>query len=155
MALAERNLRSYEIQIDFYGAGPAEVGLKALAGHLSLKNVHFRGFATDIEKLWDEYHALVMPSRFEGLPLALIEAMLCHRAAVVTDVGGNCEYVEDGITGFVVEAPVPSALNRGLIRCWQSREKLKEMGELAGSRVRQLVPAEPARVFANRLMCLL
>ena len=58
---------------------------------LQLKNVHFRGHVNDIRAIWEQNHLLVLPSRYEGLPLALVEAMWCGRPAVVTDVGGNAE----------------------------------------------------------------
>lgn len=45
----------------------------------------------------------LLPSTFEGLPIALLEAMAAGCIPVVTDVGAMAEAVEDGVTGFVVE----------------------------------------------------
>jgi glycosyltransferase involved in cell wall biosynthesis len=44
----------------------------------------------------------VLPSRFEGLPLAMLEAMRAGRAVVATDVGSVAEAVEHGETGLLV-----------------------------------------------------
>ena len=55
--------------------------------------------------IWAEHHALVLPSRFEGMPLVVVEAMLCGRPCIVTDVGGNAELIRDGINGFLAKAP--------------------------------------------------
>ena len=56
----------------------------------------------------------MLPSRFEGLPLALVEAMLCPRPAVVTNVAGNTEVIEDGETGFVAAAPTAGHLDEAM-----------------------------------------
>ena len=64
---------------------------------------------------------LVMPSRFEGLPLAIVEAMLCARPVVATDVAGHAEVVEDGVTGFLADAPTVGAIAAALERCWVRR----------------------------------
>jgi glycosyl transferase family 1 len=48
-------------------------------------------------------HVHAMPSRIEGLPLVLIEAMLCGRPVVATDVAG-AEVIEDEVTGFLAGA---------------------------------------------------
>jgi glycosyltransferase involved in cell wall biosynthesis len=50
-----------------------------------------------------------MASSGEGKPLALTEAMLCGRPAVVTDVGGNAELVSDRVTGFVTQSALAPA----------------------------------------------
>ena len=58
------------------------------------------GFADDVRSVWSDRQILVLASSGEGKPLALTEAMLCGRPAVVTDVGGNVELVTDCVTGL-------------------------------------------------------
>ena len=53
------------------------------------------GFPRPNGSLGVRNHLLVLPSRAEGTPIALVEAMICARPAVVTDVGGNVEWLED------------------------------------------------------------
>ncbi len=60
----------------------------------------FAVFAT-VPDIWAANHLLVMPSRFEELPLAMVEAMLCARPVVATDVAGHKEIIEEGVTGFL------------------------------------------------------
>jgi glycosyltransferase involved in cell wall biosynthesis len=109
--------------------------------------VRFGGYSNGIADVWRTHHAVVMPSRYEGLPIALVEAMLCHRMAIVTDVGGNVELVEEGVTGFVAAAPNVASVDEALERAWQQRDKWKAMGLSAGQRVRSAVPADPVGVF--------
>ena len=73
--------------------------------------IEFAGHVADIVGIWSKHNALVLPSRCEGLPLALVEAMLCGRPAIATNVAGHGEVIEDGVTGILAEAPtVPAVL---------------------------------------------
>jgi glycosyltransferase involved in cell wall biosynthesis len=96
-----------------------------------------------------------MPSRLEGLPLAIIEAMLCGRPVVATDVAGHAEVIEDGVTGFLAKAPTVACVGRTLERFWARKEDAREIGATASKRIRQLVPPDPARVFADKIWDLL
>jgi len=80
--------------------------------------------------------------------------MLCGRSVVATDVAG-AEVVEDGITGFLAEAPSVRCVGNALERFWGRKEKAKEIGAAAAERIRQLVPPDPARVFADKIRGLL
>ena len=96
-----------------------------------------------------------MPSRYEGLPLAMVEAMLCARPVVATDVAGHSEIVEEGITGFLADAPMVASIAAVLEKLWSHRHNLKQMGEAGAKRIRAHVPADPAKVFSQKLQCLL
>lgn len=153
--LAKEKWRKRQIMVDLYGAGPKEEGLKGLAGYLGLKNISFKGHIKDIREVWSRYEALILPSRFEGLPLALVEAMLCGRPAIVTDVAGNAEVMQNGCTGFVAAAPTVELLDQAMECAWQKRTSLREMGVRAAVRIRELVPRNPAARFADKLEKLL
>jgi glycosyltransferase involved in cell wall biosynthesis len=142
----ERNLR-----VSFYGDGLTERALRKWAETSKLSSVDFGGFAGDIEQLWSRHHGLVLPSRFEGMPLALVEAMLCGRAAIVTNVGGNGELVRDGVNGFIAKAPTVEFIDEALNRAWENRAKLKEMGERAAADVHQIIPPDPTEDFVQEL----
>jgi len=149
--LSRSKWRARALEVNFYGAGPSDKSLKRLANRLQLKNVHFRGYATDVRKIWEENHLLVLPSRYEGLPLALVEAMWCARPAVVTDAGGNAEMCVDGETGFVAAAPVLELLDRALEDAWSRPGDWQSMGQLARARAERLVPKDPVGEFCRQL----
>ena len=149
--LSQPKWRERPVEMNFYGTGPCEQSLKKLANHLQAKNVHFRGHVADVRNIWAENHLLVLPSRYEGLPLALVEAMYCGRPAVVTDIGGNAEMCVDGETGFVAAAPAVVLLEQTLERAWSQRDNWQSMGKLARARVEQLVPKDPVEDFCKKL----
>jgi len=149
--LSNEKWRNRELTVSFFGSGPNERSFKNLAVSLGLKSVTFNGHTSDVAAIWREHHGLILPSRYEGLPIALVEAMLSGRPAIVTNVSGNCEVMIDGETGFVAAAPQVDALDLALERLWQSRDKLNQLGSNAACHIRKLVPQSPASDFAERL----
>lgn len=149
--LARSEWRDRHIELNLFGSGPEEAVLRRLADTLRLNNAHFRGHVSKIGAIWEQNHLLVLPSRFEGLPLALVEAMWCGRPAVVTDVGGNTELCVDGETGFVAPAPTVSAFSNALERAWEQRNEWPKLGKAARARAEALVPRDPVAMFCERL----
>lgn len=140
-------------RLSFFGEGPTRDGLKAFARRLGLgERVVFAGHTSDLHRIWSGHHALVMPSRYEGLPIAIVEAMLCARPVVATDVGGVGELVEDGVTGFLAASATAGALADALERLWTKRAELESMGLAGAKRIRARVPADPVEVFATELV---
>jgi len=151
--LSQPHWRTRPILISLYGEGPQEKCLKNLVTRYQLQSlVRFCGHVTDIEQVWRDNHALIMPSRYEGLPLALVEALLCARMAIVTDVAGNAEVVKHGVTGFVAEAPVVSSLARAMEAAWEARESWQEMGLQAQAEIRKKLPGNPGASLAEKLL---
>jgi glycosyltransferase involved in cell wall biosynthesis len=119
-------------KLNLYGSGPQENYLRTLAEFYQISDkVEFAGHVADIRKVWEQNHLLVMPSRIEGTPLSLVEAMLCGRPSVVTDIAGMTEWVKEGDTGFVAEAPSPHAFAGALERAWSQQGQWKQIGENA------------------------
>ena len=154
--LASQPWNSRPIVVSFFGKGQKESGLRRLAIRLNLeKRVSFCGHVDNIETIWATHHALVLPSRFEGLPLAIVEAMFCSRPVIATDVAGNAEFLKDGVTGFLAEAATEHHLHLALDRAWASRSDWRNMGERAADSIRKLLPSDPVEDFARKLLSLL
>jgi glycosyltransferase involved in cell wall biosynthesis len=149
--LAREKWKKRNLHVSFYGRGVNAESLADLAASLGVRNVSFEGQTTDVPGIWKTHHALVLPSRAEGLPLSLVEAMMCGRPSVVTNVGGSAEVVEDGVTGFLA-APFEGSLDAALEQTWARRGELSEMGRAASIRIRELFPPDPAEVFADALL---
>ncbi len=147
--LGAEKWRQRPLRVTLYGSGPDAKTLERLAKMYRLENVVFGGFTADVEGLWEKHHALVLPSRFEGLPLVVVEAMLCGRPCIVTDVAGNAELIEDGVNGFVARGASVSLLDEALERAWNKREEWQKMGACAALHVRKQIPADPVAAFVN------
>ena len=79
----------------------------------------------------------VLPSRSEGFSNAIVEAMAASLPVVATNVGGNAEAVEDGVTGLLVPAEDPAALSAAITHLLSDPSQAKAMGtagKSAGSR---------------------
>jgi glycosyltransferase involved in cell wall biosynthesis len=149
-ALAGGPWRGRDIAVTLYGAGPNAEIVRRMQQRLGLEQVRFGGFVSPRE-IWQHNHALILPSRAEGLAVTVVEAMLCGRPCIVTDVGGNAEAIEDGETGFLAREVSPSGIDEALERAWSRRGEWKLMGEKAARRIRTLVPPDPAGDFADEL----
>lgn len=79
---------------------------------------------------------ITMPStKREGLPRALIEAMAQSTPAVVTNVGGSPELVEDGVSGYVVPPKDVNAFAEALSNILEDKQRLEKMGQAAKQRI--------------------
>ena len=79
------------------GTGPEERTLRESAG----ANVRFLGFVADTARLYAAVDFLLMPSRFEGLPMTLLEAMAMRVPAVASRLDGIAEVIVDGTDGLL------------------------------------------------------
>lgn len=150
--LARPKWRARPLTVTFYGSGEQRIALEAMAGYLGLSTVHFAGHESDVTSIWASHHGLILPSRAEGLPLVVVEAMLAGRVAIVTDVAGNAEVVEDDLTGFLAAAPTEDALDEAMERAWSRRDEWPAIGKRAADSIRRLVPESPPAELADKLL---
>jgi glycosyltransferase involved in cell wall biosynthesis len=118
------------------GSGPMEEPARALVAELGLESrVRFLG-ALGPDATWaalNTFAVSVLSSLSEGMPNAVLEAMLAARPVVATAVGGVTEVVQDGVTGFVVPRRDASALAAPIQRLLKDPVLAVAMGE-AGRR---------------------
>ncbi|HEX9954787.1 MAG TPA: glycosyltransferase [Allosphingosinicella sp.] len=150
--LARDKWRARPLSVTFFGSGDHRHGLADTAQYLGLSSVRFGGYVEDVARIWDDHHGLLLPSHCEGLPLVLVEAMLSARVPVVTNVAGNPEVVEDGVTGFLASAPSDGAVDEALERAWQARASWREIGRAAATSIRRQVPQDPGADAAAMIL---
>jgi glycosyltransferase involved in cell wall biosynthesis len=114
------------------GDGPLRAELEAHVDRLGLSTaVTWLGWYRDVARLYAAADLVVLSSRNEGTPLALIEGMAAGRPAVATAVGGVADVVSDGVTGLVVPPGDAGALASALSRLMTDRAARLAMGEAA------------------------
>ena len=146
--LSQEKWRQRPLTVSFIGTGVDEEGLKAMASLLNVRNVRFSGQIENMEEIWKEHHALLLPSRSEGLPLVVLEAMAAGRTMVAAKAGGVEEIIEEGKTGFLAEATA-SSFDEALERAWQYRNHWEMMGRQAFQFAQERIPQTPEIDFAN------
>lgn len=121
----------------FAGRGDLEETLKRQAVDFGIEaHVRFLGFVEDVPALLDTFDVFVLPSLAEVFPLSVLEAMAHGVPPVVTDVGGNREIMEDGVSGYIVPPADPSALAEKIALLLRNRELARGMAEKAHETVR-------------------
>jgi glycosyltransferase involved in cell wall biosynthesis len=151
-ALALPQWRERDLTLSIFGEGENRQGLERLAAMLGITDkVRFPGHVENVEDIWRDHHMIAQPSRNEGMPLSLIEAVMCARPAIVTDVAGHAEVVRDGVDGYIAEAASVRHVNEALERAWQHRSEWCQMGTHAAENLLQLLPQDPVVAFAESI----
>jgi glycosyltransferase involved in cell wall biosynthesis len=105
--------------LELVGTGPDEQRLRALARELGVAGrVTFTGFLADEDAVRERYRrctVFVLASEFEGLPLALLEAMSCGAPPVGTDIPAIAEAIEHGVNGRLVPPRTPDRLAEAIV----------------------------------------
>lgn len=125
--------RDREVRGVVAGTGPLEAETKALARQIDAP-VEFLGETPDVPRLLGESWAVVLLSRFEGMPLAVEEAMWAGRAVVASSIP-PLEWLV-GPAGFLVSSVDDAA---AALRTLCDAGEARRFGELAAQRVRSLI----------------
>ncbi|WP_216901856.1 glycosyltransferase [Synechococcus sp. CCY 9618] len=122
------------------GDGPERAALAALAAREGVADrVLFEGFKSDPVRYMARASVFVLPSRFEGMPNALLEAMASGLAVVVSDASpGPLEMVDPGVNGLVVPSEDVEALADALGRLMADQALRERLGAAARQRLRSL-----------------
>jgi glycosyltransferase involved in cell wall biosynthesis len=123
------------LHVAIAGRGELESALLARADELRLRDrFHLLGLRSDIANLLAGADVFVLPSLSEGLPLALLEAMMVGRPIVATDVGEVSVALADGAAGILVPPGDSSALAAALARLLSDPSEARRVAEAAGRR---------------------
>ena len=120
------------------GEGPRRDELQALVRQAGVGGrVIFLGLRQDIPEILLQSDAFVLSSDYEGLSLAILEAMAACLPIVATTVGGNAQIVEDGVTGLLVAPRQPEQLAAAMARLIDNPGRARQMGLSGRSRVQE------------------
>ncbi|NDE17705.1 glycosyltransferase [bacterium] len=137
--------KSRDWLLDCRGEGKDRRYIGELAAYLGIADrVRIGGHTDDIKDVWRNNHALMLPTKAESLSLALLEAMMCGRPVVCSDVGDLGVVVKDGETGFLAKGSGGNDLAAAMEKFWQARAGWREMGLRAHRISCVLVEENPA-----------
>ncbi|WP_337100778.1 glycosyltransferase [Paenibacillus sp. YIM B09110] len=113
------------------GIGVEREAMEKLSRDLGLEqNVRFLGIRTDIPKLMNAVDAYLMSSKWEGLPIVLLEAAASGLPIVATKVGGNAEVVHHETNGYLVPSENEKELaDKMALLMDKSESERRHMGE--------------------------
>ena len=104
-----------DVELVIIGSGPLDAELRAEARRREMDAyVHFLGSRDDVADLLPGFDVFTLSSRYEGLPISMLEAMAAGVPVVVTAVGGIPEAITDGVHGRLVPPGDAHALTDGL-----------------------------------------
>ena len=120
-------------RLSIAGSGLLKDELLGLSARLGLgRRVRFLGFEPDLRRWMRAADGFVLSSRWEGLPMGLLEAAACALPAVATDGAGTSEALVDGQSGWLTPAGDSSALAAAMTRVMRTPpEERRAMGERA------------------------
>jgi len=134
-ALAHLNTHDVPVQLNLVGQGDSQASLAERAARPDLTGlVRMLGSRRDVPELLANADIFVLPSDWEGVSMALLEAMAAGLPVVATTVGGTPEVVMDGVTGFLVPPRDPPALANALSILLQDPDLRQRMGEAGRQR---------------------
>ena len=112
------------------GDGPERQRLETQARELGIgERVEFLGFRSDVPRLLAEADVLLMSSRYEGVSIAILEAMCAGLPVIATRVGGVPETVQDGVTGLLVADNNSEAMAQAMQELMTSEPERRRLGE--------------------------
>lgn len=137
-AAREISKRIQNVKFLIVGGGKMLEYLKERAFKLGLREkVIFTGWRSDALKILSAFDIFVSPSLWEGLPLAILEAMAARKPIVATMVGDNPKIIDHGKTGLLIPAESPDAIKDAILQIASNPDHAKDMGENAYRRYRE------------------
>lgn len=146
------SLTKLKPKLDLVGTGPEERELRRIATELNLNDrVRFRGHLDrpSVAAILACAIALVLPSRSDNLPLAILEAMQAGLPIVATRVGGIPEEVRHEEEGLLVPPEDPVALAEALTRIICDSELRRRLGAAARARAATFTWERTAEQYEN------
>ena len=121
------------VKFFYIGDGPLRKQVEYLLGEN--KSIKILGWRSDIGGLLSEMDIFFLPSRWEGLPLSVLEAMACGLPVIASAVDGTKEVIIDSATGYLVDPDDLRAYINRLSELIRDEKKRKIMGERGRERV--------------------
>jgi glycosyltransferase involved in cell wall biosynthesis len=139
---AMRILKAQQVQTKLSLAGLGKTRLLQQSQKVSVElglaeQIEFLGHVANMPELLAKHQIFVLSTHYEGMPLALIEAMASGCACIGTDVVGVREVIEHGVTGLLVPENNAQAIADAIAMLLNNPEKAENLGTAARAAVQQ------------------
>lgn len=126
-----------KIKFLIVGDGDLKVQMLELAESLNLgQRVIFENFRDDIPAILHAIDIFCLPSLWEGLPIALLEAMAMRKAIIATAIDGTKDLVTDGKNGLLIPTSSPDAIAEAILKLASDHQLREELGKEAGALIK-------------------
>jgi len=137
-AMGKLNENGIQAHLVLLGEGQARTTLENQVNELNLSGqVHLLGARRDIPAWLSHFQIFTLPSRWEGISMALLEAMAAGVPVIATHVGGTPEVIRDHESGILVPPGEPAALAEALQHLLTDADLRHRLSEGARQRVRE------------------
>ncbi len=144
--------RKKNVRLHLYGKGSDRDYLEQLITFYNVADkITIEGFTENRIAIWEKCHCLIMASLQEGTPLVLLEAMVAGRVCIVTDVGGNREWVLNGVNGFLADAPTQNSLSSKMKEAFGVLEHWEFIGKAAHVSVMEKIDRYPGKTLMKKI----
>ncbi|HVB22659.1 MAG TPA: glycosyltransferase family 4 protein [Ktedonobacteraceae bacterium] len=127
-----------EPRLRIAGDGQLRPQLERIATELGiLDSIEFLGTRTDILALLQQSWGFILPSRWEGMPNALLEAMSCGLPCIATRVSGSEDLITSGTNGILVESEQPDEMALALRQIIEDADFAQQLGHAARATIVQ------------------
>jgi len=130
--IAELRKRGHDVVLFIVGDGKLRSNLQQQTKELHIESsVYFLGPRDDVPDILSNLDLFILPSRYEGCPNVVLEAMAAGKCVVATAVGGTPETIVDGKTGILVKPDNQEALVTAIVDLLKSPDKPSILGQQA------------------------
>ena len=129
-------VRYASLKLLFVGDGPLREALEQRVSSSRFRSaVRILGWRSDVLNIMKSSDVLILASRWEGLPNVILEAQAAGLPVIASDVDGNCELVNDQLTGRTFQSGDPDGLARVVAEVLENPQKTHELARTAAAHV--------------------
>jgi L-malate glycosyltransferase len=151
--LNDPSIKNLNIEFHLYGNGDDKDYLERLIDFYNVAHkVNIEGYKENKREIWEKCHCLLMCSHTEGTPLTLLEAMIAGRVCIVTDIGGNAEWITDGYNGFLVDAPTRKLFQIKLKEALLRQNDWEMIGKAAHDSALRKIDYNPGKTLIEKII---
>ena len=135
---AQRVLKQTDKRVQFFFIGDGELRSEleqVISNHGLQSQIQVLGWRQDVATLLSGLDIFVLPSRWEGMPLAILEAMASSLPVIASDISGNRDLISHGVDGILFESDNDEQLAQGIMSLVNAEGMRDQMGVNARKKV--------------------